>query len=192
ETRWIFSVFAAALVFGLWGFSVGWQSRNLPGIEFRQAQTALSIHYIQEERNFSIDYPTPVLGKPWSIPMEFPLYQWTAALIGDATGYSATKSGRLVTIACFYLMLPAVWLLLGRWQVAPGRRWMTLAVIVSSPFYIFYGRGVFIETMALMFSLWFWWGLSWRWSGGTGAGWPWRSWRVPGPAWSRSRVSCCT
>jgi hypothetical protein len=156
ETRWTVGIFVAALLFGLWGFTVGWQSRNLPGIEFRQAQTALSIHYIQEERNFSIDYPTPVLGKPWSIPMEFPLYQWTAALVGDVTGYSPTKAGRLVTIACFYLMLPAVWILLGRWNVAPGRRWVTLAVIVSSPFYIFYGRGVFIETMALMFSLWFW------------------------------------
>ncbi len=156
ETRRALVIFVAALLFGAWGFSVGWQSRNLPGIEFRQAQTAHSIYYIKEERNFSIDYPTPVLGKPWSIPMEFPLYQWTAVIVSDVTGYNVTKAGRLVTVACFYLMLPAVWLLLGRWGVAPGHRWVTLAVIVSSPFYIFYGRGVFIETMALMFCVWFW------------------------------------
>lgn len=156
ETRWAQIIFGAALLFGLWGFSVGWQSRNLPGIEFRQAQTAHSIHFIKAERNFSLDYPTPVLGKPWSIPMEFPLYQWMAVWVGDVTGYSPTKAGRLVTITCFYLTLPAVWLLLGRWGVASGRRWVTLAVVVSSPFYIFYGRGVFIETMALMFSVWFW------------------------------------
>lgn len=156
ESRWAFVIFVAALLFGAWGFSVGWQSRNLPGIEFRQAQTAHTIHFIKEERNFSIDYPTPVLGKPWSIPMEFPLYQWTAVWVSDVTGYSPTKASRLVTVMCFYLMLPAVWLLLGRWGVAPGRRWVALAVIVSSPFYIFYGRGVFIETMALMFCVWFW------------------------------------
>ena len=156
ETRWALAIFLAALLFGAWGFSVGWQSRNLPGIEFRQAQTALSAHFIQAERNFSLDYPTPVLGKPWSIPMEFPLYQWAVVVVSDMTGYSITKAGRLVNVGCFYLMLPAVWLLLGRWGVAPGRRWVTLAVIVSSPFYIFYGRGVFIETMALMFCVWFW------------------------------------
>jgi len=156
ETRLTVVVFLAALLFGAWGFGVGWQSRNLPGIEFRQAQTALSIHFIQAERNFSIDYPTPVLGKPWSIPMEFPLYQWTVVGVSDLTGYSPTKAGRLVTVVCFYLMLPAVWLLLGRWGVAPARRWLSLAVVVSSPFYIFYGRGVFIETMALMFCVWFW------------------------------------
>lgn len=156
ETQWVFAIFVAALLFGAWGFSVGWLSRNLPGIEFRQAQTALSIHFIKEEGNYSIDYPTPVLGKPWSIPMEFPLYQWTVAGVSNVTGYNVTKAGRLVAVACFYLMLPAVWLLLGRWGVAPGRRWVTLAVVVSSPFYIFYGRGVFIETMALMFCVWFW------------------------------------
>jgi len=65
-------------------------------------------------------------------------------------------AARSISVACFYLMLPAVWLLLGRWGVAAGHRWVALAVVVSSPYYIFYGRGVFIETMALMFSVWFW------------------------------------
>lgn len=149
-------VFAACLLFNLWGVRVGWQSLNLPGHEFRQAQTALSALFIQQEGNFSIDYPTPALGKPWAIPLEFPLYQWTVVAVDSATQLGLTKSGRLVSLACFYLMLPALFLMLGRFQVAPIRRWLVLAVVLTSPLYIYYGRSFLIETMALMFGLWFW------------------------------------
>ena len=100
------TIFAACLLFNLWGVSVGWESRNLPGLEFRQAQTALSAHFIQLENNFSPAYPTPVLGKPWSVPMEFPLYQWTVVAVSNLTGLELTKAGRLVSVACFYLTLP--------------------------------------------------------------------------------------
>ncbi|MEO6874088.1 MAG: hypothetical protein ABI222_04635 [Opitutaceae bacterium] len=135
---------------------IGWQSKNLPGVEFRQAQTALSAQFIKQENNFSLAYPTPVLGKPWSIPLEFPLYQWTVVVVGRLTGLGLTKSGRVVSMACFYLMLPAVYLLLARWRVAPGHRWLVLAVVVTCPLYIFYSRAFLVETMALMFSVWFW------------------------------------
>jgi hypothetical protein len=40
--------------------------------------------------------------------------------------------------------------------VAAGRRWLVLAVVLSCPFYVFYARAFLMETMALMFSLWFW------------------------------------
>jgi hypothetical protein len=156
EVRLAGFIFLCCLAFSFWGVHVGWQSRNLPGGEFRQAQTALATTWIKAEHNFSLAYPTPVLGKPWSLPMEFPLYQWTVVGVSEATHWSLTKAGRAVSIACFYLCLPAVFLLLGRWDVAPGRRWLVLAVIVTCPFYIFYARAFLIETMALMFSLWFW------------------------------------
>lgn len=148
--------FLLGLLFHLWGVHVGWESKNLPGGEFRQAQTALATYWIKAENNFSFAYPTPVLGQPWSIPMEFPLYQWTVVGVSKVTNWSLTKAGRAVSIGCFYLCLPAVFLLLRRWGVAPGRRWLVLAVVVTCPFYVFYTRGFLIETMALMFSLWFW------------------------------------
>lgn len=136
--------------------TVGWQSKNLPGNEFRQTQTAISTYWIEAENDFSPAYPTPILGKPWSIPMEFPLYQWITVVIHRLTDWSLTKSGRAVSIACFYFTLPAVFLLLRRWQVASAHRWAVLAVILTCPFYIYFTRGVLIETMALMCSLWFW------------------------------------
>ena len=156
EAAFSFSVFILCLVFNFWGVHVGWQNKNLAGYGFRQSQTALSAFEIKEHRNFSIDYSTPVLGKPWAIPLEFPLFQWSAVAVSDWTGLGLVKSGRLVSLTCFYLMLPAVFLLLGNLGVAPGRRWLALALIVTSPIYIFYGRAFLIETMALMFGLWFW------------------------------------
>lgn len=156
ESRAALVFFVLCMGFSLWGVRVGWDHKHLPGVEFRQAQTALSIHWIHAENDFSLSYPTPVLGKPWSIPMEFPLYQWTAVVVSKVTNWSITKAGRAVSIGCFYLCLPAVFLLLKRWMVHPNRRWWVLSVIVTCPLYIFYTRGIFIETMALMFSLWFW------------------------------------
>lgn len=156
ESAFAVAVFVLCLLFNIWGVRVGWESRNLPGLEFRQAQTAISTYYIQQDHDFSLAYPTPVLGKPWSIPMEFPLYQWTVVKVSDLTGLDLTKAGRVVSMVCFYLCLPAVFLLLGRLRVAAGRRWLVLAVVVTCPFYIFYSRAFLIETMALMFSLWFW------------------------------------
>ncbi len=156
ESRFAAVFFMLCLGFSLWGVQVGWQNKHLPGVEFRQAQTALSIYWIDAENDFSLAYPTPVLGKPWSIPMEFPLYQWTAVVVSKVTDWSITKAGRAVSIGCFYLCLPAIFLLLRRWTVHPNRRWWILSVIVTCPLYIFYTRGIFIETMALMFSLWFW------------------------------------
>ena len=41
---------------------------------------------------FRLAYETPVLGKPWSIPMEFPLYQWTVVVVSDLTGIALLAS----------------------------------------------------------------------------------------------------
>lgn len=102
--------------------TVGWTARNLPGVEYRQAQTALSAYFIKEAGKFELAYPTPVLGKPWSIPMEFPLYQWMVVTVHHVTGLGLVKSARAVSMACFYLMLPAVFLLLGNWRLPMAHR----------------------------------------------------------------------
>ncbi len=144
-----------ALGFHAWGVSVGWHNAGLPGNEFRQTQTAITALFIQRDHDFSLAYPTPVLGKPWSVPFEFPLYQWTVVVVSDVTGLSLTHAGRAVSMACFYLALPAIWLLLGRLGLAPPRRMVVMAAVLTCPLYIFYARAFLIETMALMFSLWF-------------------------------------
>ncbi|MEO7415412.1 MAG: glycosyltransferase family 39 protein [Opitutaceae bacterium] len=168
--RIILGVFAVLLAFNVWGVSVGWKNLNLPGCEFRQAQTALSALFIQRDHDFSLAYPTPVLGKPWSVPMEFPLYQWTVVVLSNATGMSLTSAGRTVSAACFYLALPAFYLLLARLGLNRTQRLVGLGFILTCPLYVFYARAFLIETMALMFGAWYLVALiagvekrSWRW-----------------------------
>ena len=134
-------------------FSLG----NLAGHEFRQTQTALSISFIQKEGDFSLAYPTPLFGPPWSIPMEFPLYQWTVAGVINLTGWSLPIAGRLVSLICFYLTLPAIYLLLRRWKVSPDASRICIALVTLTPVYIFYSRAVLIESMALLASIWVLW-----------------------------------
>lgn len=148
-------LFGALLAFHLWTTTSNWGSTELPGNGFRQTQTAITAMFVQREHNFSLAYPTPVLGKPWSVPFEFPLYQWTVVGLSNATGLPLIQAGRAVSAGCFYLTLPAVWLLLG-WLGVPGpRRLLALGMLLTCPLYIFYARAFLIETMALMFALWF-------------------------------------
>jgi len=148
-------VFLAALLFYGWSTHVGWENLNLPGVEFRQTQTALSAYFIQRDHDFSLAYPTPVLGKPWSVPIEFPLYQWSVVWLSNAAGLELTKAGRTVSLLCFYFSLPALFLLLRRVGLTTSRSLIVLSFVLTCPLYIFYGRAFLIETMALLFSLWF-------------------------------------
>ena len=62
--------------------SHAWNASILDRYEFRQVQTALSAFWVIQD-GFRLDYLTPIFGPPWSIPMEFPIYQWSiAALVG--------------------------------------------------------------------------------------------------------------
>ncbi len=152
---WRTFVLLGLLAWHAWAVSIGWGNLNLPGNEFRQTQTAISAYFIQQDRDFSLAYPTPVLGKPWSIPMEFPLYQWTVVGLSDATGLSLTAAGRTVSVACFYLFLPALMLLLRRLGQTATARLAVLGLLLTSPIYIFFARAFLIETMALLFGAWY-------------------------------------
>lgn len=147
----------ALLAFSLWAIRVGWKSPHLAGCEFRQTQTAMSAYYIQLNHDFSLAYPTPILGKPWSIPMEFPLYQWTVVTLSNLTGIELTGAARLVSVICFYLTLPVLYLLLGRLGLPWTRRLLALGFVVGCPLYLFYARSFLIEMMAWFFSVVFLW-----------------------------------
>ncbi|HLP08005.1 MAG TPA: hypothetical protein VK178_07555, partial [Opitutaceae bacterium] len=69
-------LFCAAAAIHLWFATRNWHYRFMAGHEFRQTQTALIAHYIEQENNFSPDYSVPLLGKPWVLPLEFPFYEW--------------------------------------------------------------------------------------------------------------------
>ena len=147
---------AAALLINLWFASRHWTSSLLDAHEFRQVQTAITAHFIKET-GFKLAYETPVLGPPWSVPMEFPTYQLGVAYLSKFTGLPLEQSGRLLSILCFYVSLPSVWLLLGKWRFSSTVRCCVLAALLTCPILTFYNRTFLIESMALGLSLWFLW-----------------------------------
>ena len=148
-------LFVAALLAHFHFATRNWQYRFMIGHEFRQTQTALIAHYIDQENNFSLDYSVPLLGKPWVLPLEFPLYQWGVVALSRATGWPQFQAARTISLASFYLTLPALFLLLGQLGLPRPRRLFVLACVLACPVYLFYSRAVLIDPTALLFSVWF-------------------------------------
>jgi Dolichyl-phosphate-mannose-protein mannosyltransferase len=155
ENAALIILFCAALVAHIYFVTFNWRSGFLPGHEFRQTHTALIAYYIDKENNFSVPYSTPLFGKPWSVPLEFPVYEWSVVLLSRAAQLPHFEAARTVSVTCFYLTLPAVWLLLGQLGLARPRRLLALALALTCPLYIFYSRAFLMESMVLMFSAWF-------------------------------------
>ncbi|HTO02414.1 MAG TPA: hypothetical protein VL069_01875, partial [Opitutus sp.] len=147
-------VFILSVLLNLGFSSVGLRNSLLEIHEFRQLQTAYSTRYIQSD-GFSLAYPTPLFGPPWSAPMEFPLYQVCVAQFVKLTGLPLEPAGRLVSLAFLFLGLPAGFGLAGLLALPPHRRWLFLSLILLSPGYLYYSRSFLIESTALCVSAWF-------------------------------------
>ena len=158
DRRALFCVvlFATALLLHLWCLSRGWRAPILDAHEFRQVQTATTALFFQQD-GLKLDYDTPILGPPWSIPMELPTYQAVVALMARGTGLPLEQAGRLVSATAFYVALAGIFLLLGRWLPACHERLVPLAFILISPLYLYYSRCFLIESTVLAFSVWFLW-----------------------------------
>jgi len=119
---------------------------------FRQAQTALNAYWLARD-GFRLAYETPVAGYPWSIPFEFPLYEWLVALISNATGASLDSTGRITSFAFLALCLWPVHAVIRRLDLPSATFWCFVAITFSSPLYVFWGRSFMIETTALFFTV---------------------------------------
>jgi len=156
ERLFLRGIFCVALLAHFYSATLNWSSGFMPGHEFRQAQTAIVSEYIDQQNNFSLLYETPIVGKPWvSILLEVPVYEWSVVLLSRRAGIPHFMAARAVSLACFYLALPAFFLLLGRLGVGPTRRLLALALILACPVYIFYSRAFLMESMELMCCAWF-------------------------------------
>ncbi len=155
ENRLLIGIFFAALIFSLYGVTYHWTMGFMAGHEFRQAHTAIVAYHIDQQDNFSLLYETPIFGKPWvSLLLEVPIYEWGVVLLSRLTGLPHVIAARTITAACFYLTLPALWLLLGRLALPKPRRLLVLALVLSAPVYIYFSRAFLMDSMALMASAW--------------------------------------
>ncbi|MEO6567130.1 MAG: hypothetical protein ABIO94_00080 [Opitutaceae bacterium] len=152
--RILLAVLLFALGFNVWTLTRYWNENFRDAFESRQYQTALTAYYFQKD-GLKLAYETPVLGPPWSIPMEFPLYQAIVAKLSNVTGLHLEQAGRLTSVLAFFACFPAVWLLL-KSRLPYADDWRVIAAMaLLSPMFLFYSRTVLIESTALCVSLWF-------------------------------------
>jgi hypothetical protein len=145
-------IFTACLIHSFWGISRGWNNPLIDAQAFRQTQTAISVFYLLKGSPW-LAYETPVLGVPWSIPMEFPLYQGIVAILVKLFQTPLDQTGRFVSAFFFYLSLIPIYVILSYLQVARAFRWLFLSLFLASPLYLFWARTFMIESTALFFSL---------------------------------------
>ena len=156
ENLCLVGIFCAALIAHFYFTTYNWTSPFMPGHEFRQAQTAIVSYYIDKQNNFSLLYETPILGKPWvSLLLEVPIYEWSVVLLSRGLGIPHFMAARTISLTCFYLALPALYLLLGRLGLPRPRRLLALVLILTCPVYIFYSRAFLMESMEIMCCAWF-------------------------------------
>ena len=135
---------------------------------FRATQTAFTIRYMARHSLDPLHAHLPILGPPWTVPLEFPLFQLVAAVLVRA-GLSTTTAGRLVALVCFETTAVLVFLLVQR---AASRRAAFIALVLfqAVPYGAEFGTIVLIEFMATAFAvatvL-----LAWRWFDGGSVWW---------------------
>jgi hypothetical protein len=152
--RIVTGLFILALAVNLWALTRGWNASLRDGHEFRQYQTALTAFYFKKD-GLRLDYETPALGPPWSIPLEFPLYQAVVAKLSNLSGQPLEQAGRLTSVFFFYATLPAIWLLLRRRLSDVFERLLVLTPVLLCPVLMFYSRTFMIESTALCLTVWF-------------------------------------
>jgi hypothetical protein len=175
RTLWLLG--ALSLVLCLCATSIGFQNSLFDFHAFRQTQTAITADSMIHGGSF-LHYETPVLGSPWSLPFEFPLYQGIVAAIAKSFSTPLDQTGRAVSLFFYYLCFFPLASILSR---IGFRRTQAIPVIVLfavSPLYVFVSRLFMIESTALFLSLMYVDQMCRLMLGSK----PWRSWHLAGAA----------
>jgi hypothetical protein len=117
--------------------------------EFRQAQTVLTTYWMVHGGDL-FAYETPVVGHPWVIPFELPVFQWVSALV-SLSGLSIVESSRLVSWSFFIVSLLVAARTLARLDVPKSVVLTFVILVLSSPLYLYWSRAPLIESTATMF-----------------------------------------
>jgi hypothetical protein len=90
---------------------------------------------------------------PWTIPFEFPVYQYLTEVSVRLLGTDVIPTARFVSVAFFFATLVVLWQLLGELEVKPVHRLVFESLIVVSPLYVFWSRCFMIESTAAFLSM---------------------------------------
>jgi hypothetical protein len=118
---WLLAFLGVTLVGAGWLLTRSWHASILDRSEFRQLQTALAVYWMNVD-GFRLDYEFPIFGPPWSVPFEFPIYQWCVVVASRVLDADLESAARGVSIAFFAATLPAIYRLAGLLAIPPTRR----------------------------------------------------------------------
>ncbi len=128
---------------------------------FRQTQTAYTARIFHEEGIDLLHPKLPVLGEPFEVPFEFPLFQAAAALVMDA-GVDDDLAMRLTGLLCFLLTGGLIYGLV-RYVADPVSGVAALVAFLATPFALLWGRASMIEYLATAGAVGFAWAtIAWR------------------------------
>lgn len=140
----------AAVVYAFYVLLSGLWQPLLDQHSFRQTQTAISVYWLAQGGPW-LAYETPVLGAPWAIPFEFPLYQWIVAFLVKA-GVSIDGAGRIVSFTFYIGTLGPIALFFRSVRLGRVTFLITAILFVMAPLYLYWGRAFLVESCALFFS----------------------------------------
>ncbi len=143
--------FLLSLLFCIVSFLKGWNGTLCEFHGFRQTQTAITVSYLLKGGPW-LAYQTPVFGPPWSIPMEFPLYQWIVAIIAKAGMFPVDQAGRFVSASFFLASLYPASKILEALKLSRNQIFLILAIYCHSPLYLYWSRTFMIESTVLALS----------------------------------------
>ncbi|HET9944710.1 MAG TPA: glycosyltransferase family 39 protein, partial [Actinomycetes bacterium] len=124
-----------------------WVDRGLnENTSFRQTQTAFTVREYMRNGIDLLHAPMPVLGPPWDLPFELPLFQALAAVVGRL-GLDSTTAARLTGLVFFQLTCLALAVLALRW-FSRATALLTVVLFQLSPFGVQWGSASLIEFLA--------------------------------------------
>lgn len=147
----LLAMFALAVLHALYVLMAGIAQPLLDFHSFRQTQTALSVYWIVHGGPW-FAYETPVLGAPWSIPFEFPVYQLPVAALAWL-GIPLTVAGRLLSFVFLFATLWPLRIVISELRLGRATFLATAILFLTSPLYLYWGRTFLVETCALFFAM---------------------------------------
>lgn len=118
----------------------------------REWQTALTSWWMVAEGYGLFDAITPLLGPPWQIPMEFPLFQWLTAH-ATTPWLSLEDTGRTLSFLYFLISVYLVRRLALDLDLNRSAADSAAILFASSPLFLCYAFSFTIESLGLMLAL---------------------------------------
>jgi 4-amino-4-deoxy-L-arabinose transferase-like glycosyltransferase len=118
--------------------------------QFRQTQTAWGIREASRNGYDFFNLRMPVLGFPYQVPFEFPLFQNISALVGSIFELGVVESGRTTSLLFFCLGGILTFNLIAKLTSA-SIAMFSVCLLYLTPFAIQWSNAVLIESLASFF-----------------------------------------